>query len=119
MQALKISQEGSSLEEDNKVVFSSFVDFIDDQEMEVDDDGVDDDEDEMVVEDEQNNQCDIHEKERDVYALKELQDRGGAKNISRRFFLEEDNKFLFSSFVDFIDDQEMEVDDDGVDDDED
>ncbi|CAI8594552.1 unnamed protein product [Vicia faba] len=51
VQALKISQEGSSMEADNKVDFSSFADFIDDQEMEVDDDGVDDDEDEMDVED--------------------------------------------------------------------
>ncbi|KAL5070504.1 hypothetical protein RYX36_021391 [Vicia faba] len=51
VQALKISQEGSSMEADNKVDFSSFADFIDDQEMEVDDDGVDDYEDEMDVED--------------------------------------------------------------------
>ncbi|CAK8533760.1 unnamed protein product [Lathyrus sativus] len=51
VQALKISQEGgSSMEADNKVDFSNFTDFIDDQEMEVDDDGVDD-EDEMEVED--------------------------------------------------------------------
>ncbi|GAU27540.1 hypothetical protein TSUD_29720 [Trifolium subterraneum] len=51
VQALKISQEGSLNEEDTKVDFSNIVDFIDDQGMEVDDDGVDDDEDEMDVED--------------------------------------------------------------------
>ncbi|XP_058778622.1 ribosomal RNA small subunit methyltransferase [Vicia villosa] len=51
VQALKISQEGSSMEADNKADFSNFADFIDDEGMEVDDDGVDDDEDEMDVED--------------------------------------------------------------------
>lgn len=51
VQALKISQEGLLMEADNKVDFSNFADFVDDQEMEVDDDGVDDDEDEMELED--------------------------------------------------------------------
>ncbi|CAJ2636728.1 dimethyladenosine transferase [Trifolium pratense] len=51
VQALKISQEGSLNEADTKMDFSNIADFIDDQGMEVDDDGVDDDEDEMDVED--------------------------------------------------------------------
>ena len=50
VQALKLSQEGGSLNEtDAKVDFSDFGDFDDDQGMEVDDDGEDDDE--MDVED--------------------------------------------------------------------
>ncbi|KAL5074174.1 hypothetical protein RYX36_013158 [Vicia faba] len=66
---------------------------------------------------EQNNQCDIQEKECDV--LKELPDRASAKISQEGSSLEEDNKVVFSSLVDFIDDQEMKVDDNGVDNDED
>lgn len=52
VQALKLSQEGLLKEADTKVDFSNFADFVDDQGMEMDDDGVDDnDEDEMDVED--------------------------------------------------------------------
>jgi len=52
VQALKLSQEGLLKEADTKVDFSNFADFVDDQGMEMDNDGVDDDdEDEMDVED--------------------------------------------------------------------